>query len=537
MGSNAGPGARAPGIGVGRIEATGALAILLFLVGCSGIGRLERATDDRAESEEGWAEMALERLPMLDLCEIPDAPEPLLCGRLPVPEDRARPEGRRIELSIVVVPARSESPPSDPVFVFEGGPGGAVTRRAIGSIYAGPVRQRDIVLVDQRGTGGSHSIHCDLGEGRNAVGELRQMYPPEAVRTCAAALAERADVRLYGSVQHADDIEEARRWLGYGPINIRGGSYGTRAMMVFAQRYPESTRSLFGIGVVSPLVSHLSVRGQNAERALAGIGWLCASQPSCAALVPDLAGLAAKVLGQLEDRPRRLELRDPLDSAETIVVQVERAWLAEMLRLNLYFAATSRALPWAFHRAHAEQDWEPLVQLSLLIEQTFRSALSTGVALTVQCSEAMDFDADEAVARGSQTLFGSYRLRQQIQGCDAWPHEVKPALGVDRPRVLGIPTFFLSGRWDAVTPPHYAEQARSFFPNSEHLVLEEGQHGPFDLEQGWECVHRIWAEFLASGRVEGLDTHCAGAMHRQSFLVDEESFRDHVETVLAPMAR
>ncbi len=208
-----------------------------------------------------------------------------------------------------------------------------------------------------------------------------------------------------------------------------------------------------------------------------------------------------------------------------------------MLRLNLYFAFTSRALPWVFHRAHDAGDWESLVQLSLVIEQTFRSALSTGVALAVQCSESMHFDLQDALAQGSATLFGNYRLEQQIQGCKAWPHEVRPPLGVDRPRILEIPTLLLSGRWDGVTTPEYAEQARVFFPNSQHLVLEEGQHGPFDLENSWECVHQIWANLLDAGSIEHLDTNCMGKIGRPSFIVDDLTFREYLTEVLAPMAQ
>jgi pimeloyl-ACP methyl ester carboxylesterase len=177
------------------------------------------------------------------------------------------------------------------------------------------------------------------------------------------------------------------------------------------------------------------------------------------------------------------------------------------------------------------------VQLAVLIERSFKAALATGVALTIQCSEAMDFDHAAALERGSRTLFGNYRLEQQLQGCAVWPHEEVPPLGVEDPEPQDAPALWLSGAFDPVTPPAYGDDAATLFPNSLHLVLGEGQHGPFDLDNSWECVHQIWGEFLERGAVEGLDTTCTEAMHRPPFIADGEAFRAYVAEVLAPAAQ
>lgn len=510
------------------------MVLACVLTGCAAAPDPE--TSPPPSSDPDWTALAAQRLPLLERCEIPNAPETLLCGTIEVWEDRAAASGRRIGLNVVVVPAHNEKPPDDPIFVFEGGPGGAVTQRAVGMTYAGPVRTRDIVLVDQRGTGGSHPLHCDLGGGQPSLGELDEMFPPDDVRHCAERLSGDAEVRLYGSEHFADDVEEVRRRLGYGPINVRGGSYGTRAMMVFAQRHPESTRTLFGIGVDSPTRSNLAERGVWSDRILAQLAGLCAGDAECAAVAPELDTAVAGILARLEEHgPRRVELADPNDPESRLTLEVGRAWLSEQLRLILYYAFTSRALPWAVHRAAAAGDWEPLVQLAVLIQRMFQSSLAYGVLLTVQCSENMDFDVDAALERGAATLFGNYRLEQQIQGCAHWPHEVRPPLGVDEPRVLDVPALFLSGALDPVTPPAYADDATRYFPGSLHVVLDEGQHGPFDLEGAWDCVHRIWADLLDRGSVEGLDVSCAEEMRRPPFIVDAEAFDRYVEEVLAPM--
>ncbi len=505
---------------------------LLFVVGvltaCSSARVPPVAVD--------WTALAVKRLPSLTPCSLPNIEESVLCGVVEVPEDRSQPGGRRLALDVVVVPAQRETPAADPVFVFEGGPGGAVTKRAPSMLYAGPVRARDIVLVDQRGTAGSHRITCPLGGGQPSLGVLAEMFPADAVRQCAAELSLRADLQRYTTVDFADDIEAVRQHLGYGPINIRGGSYGTRAMMVFAQRYPRSTRSLFGIGVVSPVRSNLAERGVWSDQVLAGLGTLCAADEACSDIMPDLGASMATLLGSLSEGPRTVRLPDPNQLDTEITLDVNRDWLAEKLRLLLYFTFTSRALPWAAHRAEMADDWVPLLQLAVVVQRMFQSSLAYGVLLTIQCGESMDFDVAAALVRGADTLIGTYRLEQQVQGCANWPHHRIPSLGLPSPQVLDTPTLFLSGALDPVTPPAFAEEAATYFPESHHLVLPEGQHGPFDLENAWVCIHEIWAAFLDRGTVEGLDVGCAAEMHRPSFVVDDPAFARYLVEELAPMA-
>ena len=146
----------------------------------------------------------------------------------------------------------------------------------------------------------------------------------------------------------------------------------------------------------------------------------------------------------------------------------------------------------------------------------------------------MAFDVDAALAANEATLFGSYRLAQQVQGCAAWRYTVHPPLGTPEPAVLAVPTLFLSGALDAVTPPEYAEDARTLFPNSAHVVIPGGQHGPFDLEGAWPCVHRMWADLLEHADPARIDVACAGALTRPPFVVDGDGFAAYVDEVLLP---
>lgn len=536
-----GSGARGAGIGLMNPKAFAVLAAggwLLLAVTSTAPGF---ADAPQAEAEPAapvdWTAKAAERLPMLAPCEIAGIEETALCGTIEVPEDRSVEGGRRIGLYVVVVPAHAEHPPSDPITFFAGGPGGAATGRAAPFSHVEAIRGRDALFVDQRGTGRSHRLDCDFG-GTAGVSsaELPEMFPPAEVRACAERLSRDADLHLYTSVEHADDVEEVRRRLGYGPLNVQGGSYGTHAAMVFAERHPESTRTLFLIGVDSPLRSNLGERGVWTERTLAGLARACASEADCARVTPDLYTMTADLFDRLAEAPKRVEVADPQDPETTLTVEVGHDWLVEKVRLLLYYGFTSRALPWAVHRAHDEGDWAPLTRLALVIGRFFRSTIADGVLLTVQCSEGMELDVERALARNAATLFGNYRLAQQVQGCANWPYEPSDLhLGVERPRPLPIPTLLLSGRWDPVTPPAYGEDATAYFPNSRHLVLDEGQHGPYELEGGWTCVNGIWADFLDRGTLEGLDTTCADHLTRQPFLTDAEAFREHLEGTLAGM--
>lgn len=484
-------------------------------------------------TETDWAALAAPRLPSLVPCRPNDAPESVLCGTIEVWEDRTAAAGRRLALDVIVVPAQTDDPPDDPVFVFEGGPGGAATKRLFASIYAGPVRRRDIVLVDQRGTGGSHRLECAWRRDAEP-GQLAEMYPAAEVERCAAELAERADLRLYTTTHFVDDIEQVRSELGYGPINIRGGSYGTQSMMAFAQRHPASTRSLFGIATVSPLRPNLAERGVWTDRTIDRLSARCAADASCRALSRDLRADLGEILSRLEAAPREVTITDPADPSATLTVPVRRDWLTEQLRLLLYFATSSQALPWAAHSVLADDDWRPLVTLAVVIERTFRSSLAAGVTLTVQCSEGMHFDPRAALERGAATLVGTYRLEQQLQGCAHWPHRRQPPLAVAEPAVLDVPALFVSGALDPITPPEYAEDAATLFPNSLHVVLDDGQHGPFELADSWVCIHRLWADFLDRGSPQGVDVGCTRELRRPPFVVDQAAFDRYLDEQLLP---
>ena len=165
---------------------------------------------------------------MLEECDPSDGFYGALCAQIPVFEDRDRAAGRTIDLRVVVYPAFANDPQPDPVFVLAGGPGQGAAQASSGVVTAlRKVREeRDIVFLDQRGTGESSGLDCDLD-----TDDLNLLFDEdlgiENLKRCLAGYD--ADLRHYTTPVAMDDLDQVREKLGYSKINLWGGSYGTRA--------------------------------------------------------------------------------------------------------------------------------------------------------------------------------------------------------------------------------------------------------------------------------------------------------------------
>jgi len=212
----------------------------------------------------------LQRLALTD-CRLEDAEHlrstAAQCGELEVAEDRSAPTSPRIRLKVAVIPALNRSGPRDPLFVLSGGPGQAASDFyvSVGGAFARVQRQRDIVLLDQRGTGGSNALNCDFPE----EDELAELNPAEIRRlaqNCLAAL--KSDPRHYTTSVAVRDLDDVRAALGYQRINLYGVSYGTRVAQHYMRRYPEHVRAVILDGVIAPGVVLAVDSAFHAQRAL-----------------------------------------------------------------------------------------------------------------------------------------------------------------------------------------------------------------------------------------------------------------------------
>ena len=457
----------------------------------------------------------------LQPCEVdgtqPDIKIKVLCGSLPVFENRNSKAGRKITLKIEVFPASSADKQPDPVFYIPGGPGSAATEDApyVAEEMAKIREHRDLVFVDQRGTGGSNPLNCTFFDANDPQSMLGHWNPPDKVRQCRKELETRADLRLYTTTIAMDDLDEARAALGYNKINIFGGSYGTRATQEYVRRHREHVRAVVLHGV--SLTDQFMPRDfpQDTERAIDGVIGECLADSACSKAFPDLREDEKAVLGRLLKGPVEVELKYPEDSDKSVRVKLSRDLAGEAVRYMLYQTAGGNRLPLFLHLA-AHGNFTPLAQAAIFYRRNLVGSGATGMYLSVTCAEDLPWiAAGVGEKNGKDTFLGDYRLRQQREACAEWPRGEIPKF-YSGEVTSDVPALVLTGQWDPVTPPGYGDIAAKNFRNSLHIVVPSGGHG-FDGITNMECIDDVTTQFITRGYTAGLDTTCVKTMHRSGF--------------------
>jgi len=426
------------------------------------------------------------------------------CTSLSVPENRAEPEGRRIELAIAWVPTEGEGEP-DPVFLLAGGPGQGA--RASFPLLAGGfrdvLRSRHVILVDQRGTGGSNPLACRDAEGNNAFGDPFDESPEAARRFaegCLAELSKIADVRHYTTTDAVADLDAVRQALGAERINLYGGSYGTRVAQQYARTFPAHTRSVVLDSVVPNELVLGAEHAKNLDAALEAQFARCAADAACAAVLPDPAGAIERVRAALAAPGlARVRYRDPT-SGEWREEMPTSAHLAVVLRFFSYSPLTATLLPVVLKQA-LEGDHAPLLAQARFLMGSVGEQIMHGMQLSVICSE----DADEFAARPEDagTLLGQAFIEITLAQCSAWPRGQRPA-DFRAPLTGDLPVLAISGEFDPVTPPRYADAAIAQLPNARHLVLRGQGHTPLNVG----CMPQLFAQFIETADAKALDASC-----------------------------
>ena len=428
------------------------------------------------------------------------------CGTYEVWENRTERNGRRISLRIVVLPSTGSPAAPDPFVYLSGGPGESATDAAAGLAQelAGIREHRDILLVDQRGTGGSHPLNCEMyvpaDDLRSYLGEF---FPVESVRRCRAALEKDADLTLYTTPIAMDDLDEVREALGYEKLNLLGGSYGTRAAQVYLKRHPSHVRTVILHGVCPTddrMPQHIP---RYTERAWNGILDECAAETACHTAFPALREESRAILSTLKRAPARTTVLNPRtgDPAE---VSLSRDLAAEALRYMLYSPADAGEVPAVIHQA-AEGDWTPLAERALFGRREIVGSGSIGLYLSITCAEDVPWiDPGEGEREAEGTLVGDYRLKQQRAACALWPRGTIPKDYFERVKEAA-PVLLVTGQWDPATPPSSGDRIARSLPHSLHLVVPHGGHGFGGLE-GLGCVQDVMKKFVERGTLDGLDS-------------------------------
>ena len=439
---------------------------------------------------------------------------PARCGTLDVPEDRDRPDGRKVSLRIAVLPSDAPSGQPDPVFVLAGGPGQSITEvyPRIAPAFDRLNRDRDIVLVDQRGTGGSGALSCPkFGK----TGKDEDLLPAEAGRAagaCARALSARADLTRYRTIDFVQDLDAVREALGYDRVNLIGFSYGTRAALAYARTFPAHARTLVLDGVVPFSMIVANDFDRDAQRALDLLFRRCAAEPACLARYPDLPGDVQALLTRLDAHPEKVRLRHPL-TAEPTDLTVDGDTVRQVVFAFLYQPETAALLP-ALLREAKGGDLAPLAAQGILAVADIQAGMSRALQLSVLCTEDVPFITDPPPGSSPNFLGGGAREAFRSL-CAEWPHGSPDPDFHKSPR-MEVPALLLSGEADPVTPPRRGDDAMEMLPAGRHVTVPGQAHGV--MYRG--CLPRVVAAFVKKGSADGLDVACVERLHASPIFLD-----------------
>jgi pimeloyl-ACP methyl ester carboxylesterase len=438
------------------------------------------------------------------------ADPPARCASLSAFENRTTKRGRLIPLRIVVLRSDAPNREPDPVFYLAGGPGQAATELLRGR-WGGLRATRDVVFVDQRGTGGSNALTCAFyGPPGDVQSYFDQFLPPAKVRACREQLEHGADLGQYTTANSADDLDDVRAALGYDRINLMGGSYGTRLAMEYVRRHEPRVRSVILDGVVATTSHMPEAFGRRAQRALDALLDECEGDAACRGAFPSIREEAGTVFQRLAGAPARAAVSHPSGVLRPQVT-LSRENVAETIRYMMYSSRDAGRVPLYLHSAY-EGNFAPIAEFLL---RHRADGSFDGLYLSVTCTEDVPFVTVDAERHDERTYLGTYRLREQRAACADWRRGDAPEW-LNRPVASSVPVLLISGALDPVTAPDEAAAVAAHLSRALHVTVPFGGHGYAGLS-GVECVDRLRHEFIARGSAERLDTQCLSRISRPGF--------------------
>ena len=452
----------------------------------------------------------------LQPCRLKGVVHGALCGSVQRPLDPVRSQGATIDVHFAVLPALARNKLADPVFFIAGGPGQSAIELAgpLAAQFTRLSNRRDLVFVDQRGTGRSAPLRCDddadlLRPLAETIDEAAQLQRLAACRARLSALPH-GDLRHYGTTLAMADLDAVRAALGATRINLVGASYGTRAALEYMRLFPHAVRRAVLDGVApADMVLPASFSTDN-QAALSGLFDWCAADADCRSRHP---GLRQKWQTMLDSLPRDVTVAHPFSGREERLRMTREAVLG-MVRTPLYVPALAVGLPQAIADAAAGR-FAPLAGLAAAMSGPGRTMYS-GMHFSVVCTE--DLPRKPLTPEPDAAQFDQAFARVYQQACAEWPR------GTVDPAFYATPaapaaTWLLSGGDDPATPPrHAARVQRALGPKARHTVVAHGGHGVMALL----CLRDAVQRFIdAADDEEALkvNAECAAAVPRPRVFV------------------
>ena len=417
-----------------------------------------------------------------------------------------------LKLNVAVVPALSLEPEPDPLVPIAGGPGGASTNFYAGYAHAFEKvrRHRDILLIDQRGTGKSELMNCDF-DADVLEGQLSREETIAYTKSCLDLLPH--DPRFFTNSVAVRDLEALRVALGYPALNLYGASYGTRVAQHYARRYPATTRSVILDGVVPPQIALGPEIALEAQKALLAIFDRCAESADCNGAFPDIGATFAQLEADLTRESVSVELSHPRSGERETVVFSDMEF-AGAIRLMSYDPKTVALLPLLIHEA-ANGNFVPLAATFLLIAESMSEQLANGMHNAVVCTEDTPFVEDIDAGALEKTFIGPVIADSLEATCSVWPAGIIDE-NIRTPLKTDAPVLLLSGTADPITPPYFAELAAVDLGNARHLIGKNQGHGL----AGQGCMPDIVGRFVESASVNALETDCMERLYALPFFLD-----------------
>jgi pimeloyl-ACP methyl ester carboxylesterase len=443
----------------------------------------------------------------LHTCRLAGLEHDAQCGVLKRPLDPSRPQGTQIDLHVVVIPALARQKQPDPVFFFAGGPGQSAVGLAgtVQSLMQRLGQRRDLVLIDQRGTGHSAPLQCDVPPPDEALARaLDRSREVAALQACRAKLQALpwGDLRFYTTTIAMADADAVRVALGAEQVDLVGVSYGTRAALEYLRAYPGHVRRAVIDGVAPPDMVLPASDDVDGDAALGKLFADCAADKACAQAHPALPQRWQALQASL---PRAVDIHDPV-TGRPLRVTVTSEAVRGAVRRPLYQPAQAAILPYAIEEAAAGR-FDVLMAIASSTND-LPTDLSEGQHFSVICSEDVPRLPAASGPASDQGAQGLYRAV-----CAQWPRGEVPPAFYTIPR-SPAPVLLMSGGLDPVTPPRHAERvAKALGAKARSVVVANNGHNVMAIACMRDAVFRFIA---APTEAEALavDLGCAAKVPR-----------------------
>lgn len=445
----------------------------------------------------------------LEDCHIDGIKEQVQCGKLLVPENYQASTGKQISINFSVLPAIDNSKKKEPLMFLAGGPGQAAVELSahLRNRFSEIRKTRDLILVDQRGTGESNPLQCDEAKNKNAYQLIPEDFNEKEIKECLAKFS--SDLSQYNSENAIRDFDAVRKALGHEKINIYGGSYGTRAALVYMRMFPESLKSVV-LDSVGPIEVPIGSFGLSSARSFNLLLENCKKETACHQAYPQLADEFTQVLQRLDTRLVKLNITHPRLGTPTAFV-LSRSKFISNLFMQLYSMQTRTLVPLIIHQAYLE-NYQPLIGVIAASENG--ASMYVGLTFNIVCNEDIPKISDEMLQADADNNFGGANSHMGwLIACPLWP-KYKVNNDFYQPVTANIPTLILSGNLDPVTPPSNGEKSAATLPNSHHIISKNNAH----IVASTACGVDIVNEFLETLEPNKLDESCLSDIPDESFM-------------------